>query len=210
MKTKFPVLTLILLFACGGIPLCPAAREILIQNREAVLHGDWWRLLTGNLVHHSTSHLFWNCLVIAIVGTVMERRSRSRLLTCLVGSGFFIGPLLYILHPAMTHYAGMSGIATALVACTLIGWIVTPETPRWIGITGLSVLIGKLTWESLTTTAWFTSYASTTVVNIPEAHWIGLAVGSLVGLVAEVRITTSTSSAGSNASIPSNPVTCGS
>ena len=177
MKERLPILTLLLVIGCCGVHQWPAAREFLIQNRDSVHSGEWWRLFTGNLVHHSASHLCWNCLVVAFAGTVVERTSRRGWLACTAAAACLIGPVLHFLCPAMIAYAGMSGIATALVACHLTGCLRFPGAHRWIGTSGLVLLTAKLGWESMTTSSLFTSFNSVTVVNIPEAHWVGLAVG---------------------------------
>jgi hypothetical protein len=48
---------LVLLWLTGD-----AGRELLRYERTAVLHGEYWRLLTGHLVHGSGQHLLLNAV----------------------------------------------------------------------------------------------------------------------------------------------------
>ena len=45
----------------------PEVTAALRYERGAVLDGEWWRLLTGHLVHADAAHLAWNLAGAALV-----------------------------------------------------------------------------------------------------------------------------------------------
>ena len=54
-----------------GVRLCAT---VLLYDRGAILGGEIWRLITGPLVHFSGDHLFFNALLFAAAGFLIERR----------------------------------------------------------------------------------------------------------------------------------------
>lgn len=87
-------------------------------SRTLVLHGEPWRLVTGNLLHDSAFHLATNGLVIVVIGTLVERpigTPRTILVIAAsalaaMGVGLFVG---------YEQALGASGVASGLVGAAL-------------------------------------------------------------------------------------------
>ena len=68
----FPVWTLLVCAAAGAIHGAPPLQALLFYERAAVDGGELWRLVTGNLVHHSASHFVYNVVPLVIAGALIE------------------------------------------------------------------------------------------------------------------------------------------
>ena len=63
----------------------PLAAEAWEYNREAILHGEWGRLLTGHLTHWNFDHLFWDAATFLLLGVACVWRSVGRTVGDAVG-----------------------------------------------------------------------------------------------------------------------------
>lgn len=115
MSRLFPVGTIAVVSAAVVVHLFPGLEEWLLFEREKIAAGEWWRLFTGHLVHISTSHLFWNVLLVLIAGWQLERRMRCAGVGILFLAVLVMGPALFMLDDALMSYAGLSGIAVTLI-----------------------------------------------------------------------------------------------
>lgn len=160
--------------------------EQLRYERNAVLGGEWWRLLTGHLVHADAAHLGWNLLGVAIVGILFAREYATRqwlavlfLSTAATGAGFLL------LEPQLEWYVGFSGVLHGLMAAGLVAWLRgSRDAVTWF-VTAL--FAGKLAWEHYAGALPFTA-ASVSLPVVHEAHTYG-AIGGLVAALAIARRT---------------------
>lgn len=185
MKPGVPILTVGLIGAAVAVNLVPEVGTELLQDRFAVREGQWWRLLTGHLVHHSGSHLFWNCFMIGLAGGLLEQRQRTAMILSLMTAGFLIGPGLQACLPDMNSYAGLSGIATALVTCVILLRLADGRCWRF----ALGLLILKLSAELLFTDSLFVSFSQPDVRSVPLAHVLGAVAGWLAAVLSGRRWT---------------------
>lgn len=87
-------------------------------SRTLVLHGEPWRVITGNLLHANLYHLVTNALVIVVIGTLVERPiGTARTIFVIaasaiaaMGIGLFVG---------YEQALGASGVASGLVGAAL-------------------------------------------------------------------------------------------
>jgi rhomboid family GlyGly-CTERM serine protease len=102
-----------LVLAAAGIVFQLSSDESnfwLVYDREAVLAGQWWRLLTGNLVHLSFSHLWLNlAALLAIIAVLPDKNAPSRILIYLLSCGIAVTAGLQWFSPDMVRYSGLSG-----------------------------------------------------------------------------------------------------
>ncbi len=69
------------------------------NNREVVLNGQYWRLLTYQFIHGSFSHLFFNMYALAYIGLMVEHKlSAKKYLTIYILSGICGGVLSMFYH----------------------------------------------------------------------------------------------------------------
>jgi membrane associated rhomboid family serine protease len=87
-------------------------------SRTLVLHGEPWRVLTGNLLHANALHLLLNLIVVVLIGALVERPlGAARTLFVIaaasvaaMGSGLVVG---------YEQALGASGVASGLVGAAL-------------------------------------------------------------------------------------------
>lgn len=137
------------LLAAWRIPLAVTISAVLIQvlrlgptlryQRAAITHGEWWRLLTGNLVHLGWMHLgrdlaglilIWFCFF----PHLSERLWLAVIFICMLG----VSGGLYIFSPEILWYVGLSGI--------LYGLFATGAVLEWRHRPRLSALLLGLMW----------------------------------------------------------------
>ena len=148
------LMLLIAVLAIGGEPWINALR----YDRAAIAAGEWYRLLTGNLVHlpgntiewngwhfHGPWHLFLNELgVLVLVLLCPERLSMLVWLrrTVFLGLGMSLG--LYFFAPDMFWYVGLSGAMHGFFVLGLVPQAVKKDI---VALGCLTYLLGKLGYE---------------------------------------------------------------
>lgn len=148
----------------------------LWYQRDAVSAGEYWRLLTGNLVHLGWRHLALNIGAL-LLGIWVFYPARSPVgwilaqLVCSVSSG--LG--LYLLSPDVSWCVGMSGALHGLLIIGALDWIRQGDRVGWVL---LMIWITKLAWEQINGAV----PLSTETIGAPviiDAHLWGAAGGFL-------------------------------
>jgi rhomboid family GlyGly-CTERM serine protease len=149
---------------------------------------DPWRWWTPAFLHLSLLHLAANLSGVAAVLAVGWTAEPPRRLALAWLIAWPLTHGLLLVQPALTAYAGLSGVLHAGVAC--LGWqlVWRPQATglsepavrrrRWIGIAILAVLIGKV----LSETPWGPAARAVEGWDIavaPIAHATGVAAGLL-------------------------------
>lgn len=113
-------------------------------ERLAVLDGQWWRLLTANLVHTNTHHWLLNLAGLGLACWLFPalKNPRAWLLPLLICAVASTGGLL--LYPEIAWYVGLSGCLHGLFA-----FGACQELQRGVRTAGavLALVLGKLAWE---------------------------------------------------------------
>lgn len=160
-------------------------RELLAWDRDGLVAGELWRLLTGHFVHLGWTHLGLNLAGLALV-------------TWLTGAAY--GPLRWLLIALVTlavidagfwylyreldWYVGLSGMLHGLLAAGLLAGVRARDREAIV----LAVLVvGKLVWEQ-TAGPMPGSEASAGGTVIVDAHLYGAAGGLLGALLAGIRV----------------------
>lgn len=152
----------------------PRLTDTLIYDRAWIGQGEWWRLVTGNWVHFSGSHLLWNLVVLVPTGIWLERFWPGRARLLMIFAPAVIGVTLFTLDPALSRFAGLSGLTAGtltLLALTHIS-LRTHDNWFWRGILGLVVL--KILAETLVDHPFFAQFVQEDVHAVPLAHVAGL------------------------------------
>jgi rhomboid family GlyGly-CTERM serine protease len=136
-----------LLSAVTGLLLLggDTALHWLRYDRAAVAAGEWWRLLSGNLVHLGWWHWFFNVLSLVLLVLLCPERLAAlewlrRLLV--LGLGMSLG--LYFLSPGVQTYVGLSGLIYGLFVLGLGRQALRRDEIAMVCLAFLAVRIG---WE---------------------------------------------------------------
>lgn len=176
----FPVWTLLICAAAGAIHGAPPFQALLLYERAAVDGGELWRLVTGNLVHHSTSHFIFNVVPLVIAGALIEmQRLRHFLLLCVV-SGTLVGAAVHLSRPDIVVFGGLSGIVTAAVTILCLNGLGRTGAWRWLCLAVLACLVAKIGAEL--TLGWSLLFGDgqSDFVAVPESHAVGAATALLL------------------------------
>lgn len=171
-----------LLFEAGG----DAARSGLRFDRAGISAGEWWRLLSGHLVHLGASHMLLNVAALLLlwwlVGTGL---TVTGWLLAIVSSLACIDLGLWALDPSVTWYVGLSGLLHGLFAAGLVAR--SRSAPVESLVLG-ALLVAKLLFEQLAGPL-PGSEASAGGAVVVNAHLYGAAGGAAaaLGLRASVR-----------------------
>jgi rhomboid family GlyGly-CTERM serine protease len=192
---------------CAGVSIVaaalswwPGAMQHFRYDRDAILSGQVWRLVSGHLVHLNTTHLMVNLAGLLLLCELLWNALPLRHgLGILLASTVGVSLMLWWLDPAVTWYVGLSGVLHGLWAgCALAGLLTLAaggaasssrknaqgevgREARWLCVGALLLLGVKLGMEYVAGV----ELSSTSTA----AHWIGAPVvtaahryGAMIGL----------------------------
>lgn len=128
-KRQIPVLTIGLVTTLIGLHWLVADKTQLYFSAAHILDGEVWRIVSGHFMHADLQHLLWNCLGLAVLGWLLENRSK-RLLLAAAGTGIlFVSALLLTPYAQLDYYCGLSGVLNTLLLVAL--WLQWNLTRSW-------------------------------------------------------------------------------
>lgn len=156
---------------------------LLRYEREAVLQGEYWRLITAHLVHGGTHHLLLNSAGLALIGWLFADDGyswRDWLVIALFSiAAIDIGFVFF--EPQLDWYVGLSGVLHgALIAGAMAWW---RHQPKWLALLLSTYLIGKLAWEQL----YGALPLSGNMPVVVDAHLYGAIGGAIAGFILWVQ-----------------------
>lgn len=153
-------------------------RLLLRYEREAVLQGEYWRLITAHLVHGNTRHLLLNAAAVALIAALFQQDYswRGWLLIALL-SALAIDVAFVFWEPQIAWYVGLSGVLHGALAAGAVSWWQYQPKRLALGLT--AILIGKLSWEY-----WQGALPMAgDLAVVVEAHRYGALGGALAGFI---------------------------
>lgn len=177
---QFPVVTLLVVAAAIGTYVIPGLASHMVYDRSAILSGEVWRLLTGNWVHFSGTHLLYDLLALGIAGWIIERRRYPHFGLLCVLSALAIGTTLLAIRPEVQSYGGLSGVATGAIIYLALPGVKEPAPWRWICVAALILIIGKVLLESITGRFIIAAANSVPFVPLPLSHIVGGLTASVI------------------------------
>jgi rhomboid family GlyGly-CTERM serine protease len=161
-----------------GIFAVPSLATVLEFDREQPW--DCWRVLTGHFTHFDLRHLFWDGIMFLVLGALIEKRGRGRLVGCLVVSAVAIPLAVALWMPEIPTYRGLSGIDSALFTLAmglLLREALAEKRGGQVILFGALALgfVGKVIYEFLTGHTFFVDSSSFT--PLPLAHVVGAVIG---------------------------------
>ena len=177
---QVPVVTL--LMAAGALLayVLPGLASRMVYDRTAILSGEVWRLLTGNWVHFSASHLLYDLLALGLAGWIIERRGYPSFGPFCLVSALGIGTVLLAARPEVQFYGGLSGVATGAIVYLALRGLEEAPPWRWICMAALVLTAGKVLLESITGQLTFAATGSVPFVPLPLSHVVGGLTASLI------------------------------
>ncbi|HUN25364.1 MAG TPA: rhombosortase [Steroidobacteraceae bacterium] len=158
-----------------------AARRALRFDRGAVASGEWWRLVTGHLVHLSLWHAVLNSLALALLWALFERDYTPRdWVLVLAGAVAAIDIGLWIGDSTVLWYVGSSGALHGVLAA---GTLAHLKRREWDGLILAVLLASKLAYEQWVGPLPFVTGATVVV----DAHLYGALGGLTVALALGTR-----------------------
>jgi len=172
---------LVALAATAAMCAGPAAFDAMAWDRDAIVGGEWWRILTGNLVHASWDHFAWDLAMWLLLGIYVELKSRS-LLIWICASTAALLHLSLLGTGRFERYCGLSGFDVGLFGAAGAWALLQGLEKRdaWIGAVGVVALFGvslKIGYELLSGGALFASVGGSAMMVAVEAHLAGLLAG---------------------------------
>jgi len=161
-----------------------AISDALRYERVAIAAGEWWRLLSGHLVHLGWSHLGLNlaglALVWLLVGPYLSVRAWwITAFACMAGTS--AGLLLGL--PDLAWYVGLSGMLHGLLVAGAIAGAAARHKDMMLLLVGVTA---KLAWEQWQGALPGSAEAAGGPVVV-EAHLYGAIAGALAVGVLLVR-----------------------
>lgn len=177
---KFPRWTLLLCALATGIFFMPAMGGVLIYSRESIQGGEWWRLITGNLVHLSNEHFVLNVFGLLVVGAIVELRGDRYLWLVYAISAVVIGLVVYVTLPELQFYGGLSGIISAGVVYLCVNGLRNQGVWRWLCLIGLMCVTSKIGLEFIIRDSFFLATAAPSFILVPASHLAGACTALLI------------------------------
>jgi rhomboid family GlyGly-CTERM serine protease len=155
-------------------------RLLLRYERELIAQGEWWRLLTGHLVHLGWSHFALNIMGLALMWALFlpdySPRAWALILACSV---IAIDAAFFFIERDLRWYVGLSGVLHGVMAAGTFAYLTRREPGAWIL---LPFLIGKLLYEQFVGTMPY-SLDSAGGPVVVDAHLYGV-LGAVVAVLA--------------------------
>ena len=160
---------LIITGVCVGLQFESAASWAAWDYTD-IIHGEWWRIITGNFTHTNFYHLGMNIAALWLISWIFKPQSRQ-LAWLLALNSVTVG--LAIFASSLSHYVGLSGVLHGLFAF----WALQ-ETLNGRRSSGLlcAAVVAKVLWEQTMGPAHETAVLIGAKVAI-QAHLAGMVTG---------------------------------
>ena len=173
------ILVVCLALAVGG----DALRELGRYQRDAIEGGEYWRLVSGHLVHLGLGHLWPNLAALLIIAALFEDVfGNADWLRVSLASAAAIDVGLYWFDADVLWYVGLSGVLHGVVAAGAFALLLRRQA---IGVVLALGLAAKLAFEQLSGPVPFTA-ASVGGPVVVAAHLYGAGGGLLAETLARV------------------------
>jgi rhomboid family GlyGly-CTERM serine protease len=135
------LLVLVLLSLLGE-----SGRVALRYEREAVLQGEYWRLLTGHLVHGTWLHLLLNGAGLGLIAALFPQDYSLRGWLSIAAFSVVAIDIGFVLcEPQLHWYVGLSGVLHGALAAGAIAWWRHESRPLALVLS--LIFVAKLAWE---------------------------------------------------------------
>jgi rhomboid family GlyGly-CTERM serine protease len=164
---------ILLLIQAGGA----AAESALRYDRDGLHAGQWWRLLTGHVIHLGYEHAVLDIAGLVLMWALFARDYSPRHWLFIIGvSAIGIDAGLWLLSSTTQWYVGSSGVLHGVLAAGACAHLWRREPDGWI----LALfLVGKLVYEQTLGALPLTAGGAVIV----DAHLYGAVAGALAAVL---------------------------
>ncbi len=164
----------------------PNSSELLQYDRQRVMNGEIWRLLSCHLVHLSWPHSLLNVTGLLIITGIFQQELAPKYdMMALLFLGVVVGLGIHLFVPTIGWYVGLSGVLYGyFIYFLLVGYKLTPT----ISLIGLALITAKIGWDQ---TPWANTQDTAELIGgavAVKAHLIGGIGGYVAGGVAWIRL----------------------
>lgn len=172
---QIPLLTIGLTVILAGLHFLMPDKTLLYFSADDIAGGQIWRIVSGHFIHADLKHLLWNCLGLAVLGTLIELHSRAQWWAALIVGIASVSALLLSPFSQLENYCGLSGVLNTLLLVLI--WLEWRLTRSWLMVVIACGSIAKVVvevylGESLLTNISWPPYA--------WSHAAGLAGGLII------------------------------
>jgi rhomboid family GlyGly-CTERM serine protease len=176
---------LLLLCVCLGLLMIQSggatAQLALRYDRDALAAGQWWRLLTGHLIHLGFEHAVLDVAGLVLMWALFARDYSARGWSLIIGlSVLGVDAGLWLLSSTTQWYVGSSGVLHGVLAAGTLAHLRRGEAEGWVLAL---LLIGKLIYEQSLGALPLTSGGAVIV----DAHLYGAVAGAVAALLLRGR-----------------------
>jgi len=123
----------------------PEIAGVFQYQREALIEGQYWRLLTGHWVHLGWQHLTMNLGGLAVIWLLFgDALGGIKAWIMTAGIALFTSASLLFVQPEIEWYVGLSGLLHGLLAA---GALLSLRAIPVVSSLALVLLVGKLSVE---------------------------------------------------------------
>ncbi|MBY6212102.1 rhombosortase [Microbulbifer agarilyticus] len=152
------------------------AQNVLRFDREAILAGQYWRLLSAHFLHTNLPHALINAGACAILWHLFKAHLRPLPAAVLLSLMCLLtGTAILFFSPHLTYYVGLSGALHALIVWGCAKDLMHGER---FGLAILAGVFAKIAWEQLGGDTSATATLIDAQVAIDAHLW-----GALAGLI---------------------------
>lgn len=154
--------------------------ELAEYQREKIQQQQWWRLVTGNLLHTNTYHLVMNIAGLWVIYLLHSMHYQIKgLMLLFAGLLFGEGLGLFWFYPDLLAYVGLSGVLHGLLAFGSVQDCLAGIKQGYLLLAGI---VAKVVFEQ--------TYGATQSLEAlisarvsTESHLVGLATGLIFAVL---------------------------
>ncbi|HWV16739.1 MAG TPA: rhombosortase [Cellvibrio sp.] len=140
------VISLALILLMASFSLLGTNVESLLEfNRSNIQAGEYWRLLTGNLVHFGSYHLLMNLAAFILISwTLLRELALKSYIVLLALAALMINLGILWFTPELEIYRGFSGILHGLLVA---GLLLNNFRNKWLSYACVLLVFAKIIHE---------------------------------------------------------------
>ena len=177
---RFPVITTAVVLLAAIVALAPEVASALVYDRDRILSGEVWRIVTCNWVHFSRSHLVYDLLAFGVAGALIELRGYRRFGVFCVLAPLMVGFTVLLLQPNLATFGGLSGVATGAIVFLSLHGLRERGAWLWVCVAALTAIAAKTAFEFMTGEMAFARSEDVIIKAVPASHVAGALAALLI------------------------------